>query len=183
MLLAGYPPWVQCLFPSLGCPALQAGQLPEARSGPLGSAPGPWQLPESLALGRVNPSGAQPSLNLPSLSSDWLCTQELSQGIATSGLFSFSPGRVTPVCSPPPTTLIRAKGQGQNMGRLAPAPWRVAGCFGRLGIYRSEGFRSWQSGDVMTVVTRSSSVNETLSNRVEPGMAVDTCYLSIWRLR
>lgn len=36
---------------------------------------------------------------------------------------------------------------------------------------------------VMTVATRSSSVNETLSDRVELGMAVDICYLSIWRLR
>lgn len=104
MLLARYRPWVQCLLSSLRCPAqpgLKAGQLPGSRSGPLSSAPGPWRLLESLALGRVNPSGAQPSLNLPSLSSDWLCTQELSQGIATSGLFSFSPGRVTPVCPLP----------------------------------------------------------------------------------
>ena len=36
--------------------------------------------------------------------------------------------------------------------------------------YRSEGFWSWQSGDVMIVPTRSSSVNETLSDWVEPGM-------------
>lgn len=90
----------------------------------LGSRLTPWHWAESASWGSAK------ALSFFSLS--WVCTQELSQGIATSGLFSAAWENDT-LCAPPPTALISLEGWDQDVGRLAPAPRWVAGCLRGMG--------------------------------------------------
>lgn len=107
---------------------MNAGQLPGARSGPPAPPLGPWQPPDSLALGRVSPLG-------------------LGQGfiflLSFSGLHAGAESRHCDIWfvlsaawesdtlwAPPPTTLISLEGWDQD---VALAPWWVAGCLRGMG--------------------------------------------------